>query len=576
MKLRVLLSAVLLCVLCGMSVQAQSNNPISIYEGEQILAVDFDYRNIPADTSQMPVIRDQVEANFPVYPYTYFNRMQTDYYLARIRSLPFVKAVDALIYPQQEGGIRIVVEVVLMPPQTEVRKPTGVFEDIRAFPVIYSKGSTFLTSRITASEIMFSNNNSWFAQPDQMLAGNPLADNPAGKGYKAWVEGFGMGGLYGITRIVPKIELHLYGGASYLVSFSAGNELFTNRSRFHGGWEDAYFGVVGGKRISEVRDYSYTVMYGRKPFILGNGWLIVNTSMNGHDRAALQLNARTAARRLFLAGFRSGGSKGNITGRVFQVRPDELPIVDSHTVIDGIDIDYNNNNRIQFAASVLYVPKSDYNYYLPDGTVHQRKGLWVYNLRAFGNPAQGRPGVFFKTELGYQRNKNFDMKALAGYARVGYNFANTYGKPSLSYRFAYFPGDDPGKKHYGRWDALYTGGNGEQWVQGSNMYKVVQNSNEITHMLQFVYTPAKKLQTVTQFWLFLADQKNNIGGNPALSVLKSKHYGTELNLTLKYFHSSKWYFHMNSALTFPGSAIRKNVTGAKTWFSLMFFARYSL
>lgn len=578
MKSKILLLSMLFCALCGFTftAQAQSNNPISIYEGDQIIAVEFDYLNMPADTSGMAKVREQVQASFPVYPYTYFNRMQTEYYAAQTRNLSFVKSLDVLVSPMQEGGLKVTLEVTLMPPTSEPKKFTNIFRDIRSFPVIYSKGTTYLTSRVTASEIMYSNNNAWYAHPDLMLAGNPLTDGPSGKGYTGWVEGYAMGGLYGITQIVPKLNLHLYGGASYLISFSAGRELFSSRSRFHGGVEDAYFGLVGGAKTGEKSDYGYNIQYGRKPFILGNGWLIVNTSMNGQDRAALQLNARTAARRLFLATYRLGRPWGSVMGRVFQVRPDELPILDSHTAINGIDVDVNANNRLQIAGSVLYVPKSKFNYYLPDGTSHQRKGLWVYNIRAFGNPAPNRSGVFFKTELGYQRNKNFDMRAFAGYAHVGYNFAKAYGRPSLSYRFAYFPGDDPDKKRYGRWDALYTGGNGEQWVQGSNMYKVIQNSNEITHMLQFVHSPAKKLQTVTQAWLFLADQKNNIGGNPALSTLKSKFYGTELNFTLKYFHSKQWYFHTNAAITFPGTAIRKNIPGAKTWFSFMFFVRYSL
>lgn len=561
--------------MCGWKAWAQSNEPISIYEGEQVISVGFEYVNPLPDEAQMARIREEVETNFPIHPYTQFNRMQTTYYLSQVLNLPSVKSVDATVAPLPEGGVRIVVEVTLATEGMPVKKPNNIFRDIRAFPVLYSRGSTFLTTAFSASEIVYSNDNAWFAEPGKMLEGNPLAEAPAGKGYTGWLEGYAMGGLYGITAIIPKIGLHIYGGASYLASFSAGRELFTDRSRFHGAVEDAYFGIVGGRRIDPARDYSYNIMYGRKSFTLGNGWLITNTAMNGQDRAALQLNARTAARRLFVAGFRYGGDRASVMARIFQVRPNDLPIVNSRTVIDGIDVDFNLRGRLQLAASVLYVPRSDFSYYRPDGTVYKRKGLWVYNIRAFGNPSPGRPGVFFKTEVGYQRNRNFDMKAFAGYVHVGYNFAHTYGQPSLSYRFAYFPGDDPQKKAYGRWDPLYTGGNGEQWVQGSNMYKVVQNSNEITHMLQLVYTPVRKLQTVTQLWLFLADRKNNLGGNPALSELKSKMYGSEINLTVKYFHSRNWYFHMNSAVTFPGKAITRNVPGAKTWFSLMAFARYS-
>lgn len=559
-------------MLCASGAVAQSNNAMSIFEGDRILSVEFDYTDPPADSAEFRQMREKVEGTFLIEPYTHFNRMQTEYYLSQVRNLPFVKEVSPFIMLLPEGGLKIVVSVVISPTQ-QAKTSSGVFTNIKDFPVLFSRKTNFITLRFAAAEMMYSNNNAWFAEPSQMLAGNPLADNgAAGKGYTGWLDGFAMGGIYGITRIIPALNLHVYGGASYIASFSVGNELFTNKSRFHGGVEDAYVGIVGGKKLSSGREYSYNISYGRKLFVLGNGWLIVNTSMNGYDRAALQLNARTAARRLFTAGFRTG----IFTAQIFQMRPDELDFLNSRTVINGLNLEVNDRNMLQLAASVLYSPRSNYKYYFPDGTSHTRKGLWVYNIRAFGNPPQNEPGVFFKTELGYQHNRYFKMRALAGYAHVGYNFANASGRPSLSYRFAYFPGDNPDTKAYERWDQLYTGGNGEQWVQGSNMYKVVQNSNEMTHLVQLVHSPAKRLQTVTQLWAFLAPQKNNIGGNPALSTLKSKYYGSEVNVTLKYFHSNHWYFHMNTAITFPGNAIRRSVAGARPWFAFMVFARYSM
>ena len=297
--------------------------------------------------------------------------------------------------------------------------------------------------------------------------------------------------------------MHIDGGLSYLTAFSSGRELFTDETRVHGQVEDAFIGLVGGRKSDDGHSYGYNLTYGRKSFVLGNGWLISNVAMNGQDRAALQLNPRGAAKNLFLARFRIDKLKGQF----FRLKPNELPILDSHTVINGVNLELGSSDKAQLGATVMHVPESGLKYYRPDGKVYSRKGLWVYNLRLFGNPPPNESGLFYKTELGYQRNRHFNMRSYAGYAQVGWNFARASGSPSLSYRFAYFSGDDPSWKHYGRWDALYTGGNGEQWVQGSNMYKIVQNSNEITHMLQLVYTPMKKVQTVTPLWAFIAPQK---------------------------------------------------------------------
>lgn len=551
---------------------AQTNNALSIYEGERINMVSFEFTNVPGDILNAKNIKQKVENTFLIYPRTHYNSFMTEYYLSQINNYPFVEKATLEIEIPGEGGINLKVFIVLSSDETKVKKENNLFKNIRSFPTIYTDNRSFLSFKFSGSEMAYSNNNAWFGRPTPLLTGNPLADNPAGAGYTGWLEGFGMGGLYGITKIIPKLNLHLYGGASYLLSFSSGRELFTDRSRFHGDVEDAFAGFIGGNRTQSGHIYSYNVLYGRKQFVLGNGWLIVNTSMNGQERAALQINPRWAAKRLFQAGFK--WDKLLLQG--FQVRPNELPIFNSRTILNGLNLELGNSVLTQIGISVLHVPRSDVRYYMPDGNSHTRKGLWVYNLRIFGNQPANQPGLFYKAEGGYQRNAYFNMCAYAWYTHMGWNFTRTAGAPSVSYRFAYFSGDKPKTSAYERWDALYTGGNGEQWVQGSNMYKIVQNSNEMTHLLQFIYTPLKKLQTVTQLWSFIAPQTNNLGGNPGLSTLKSHYYGTEFNLTLKYFHSRRWYFHLNTAFTIPGNAISNIVPDTKNWFCLMAFLRYTL
>lgn len=551
---------------------AQNINAVSVYEGERVQSVIFDYANIPADTARYVEQMQKVENTFLIYPYTHFNGVMTDYYLAQVSSLPFVETARVDVISQGEGGVGLVVHVMFSLTVEPGKKASNLFQDIRSFPVIYANNGSFLTFKASASEMGYSDNNAWFAQPGALLTGNPLADNPAGAGYTGWVEGFAMGGVYGIVPLLRSNNLHLYGGANYIVSFSAGRELFTDRSRFYGHVDDAFVGLVGGNKLSGGYEYVYNILYGRKQYILGDGWLITNTAMNGEERGALQLNPRRAARRLFQAGIRVD----KLIFQVFSLRPDELSILNSHTILDGLNLELGSSDHVQIGASVIHSPGSNVRYYLPDGATYKREGLWVYNFRFFGNPKLNNPGLFYKSEFGYQTNSNFPMRAYAWYLRLGWNFAHTQGRPALSYRFAYFSGDNPETKAYERWDALYTGGNGEQWVQGSNMYKIVQNSNEMTHLLQLVYTPIPKWQTVTQFWAFSAPQKNNLGGNPGLSVLQGHYYGTEINLTVKYFHSRHWYFHLNSALTFPGEGIRNTIPGPKNWFCLMAFAQYSL
>lgn len=552
---------------------AQTVGVLSVYEGQRILSVSFEFKPLAADAQIAAEVRRKVEAAFPIRPYSHFSRLQTEYYLSQLRSLPFVQDASLVIVVTGEGGLELTVAVDLIATESVGSMHTkNLFRDIRAFPVVYARGNTFLTLRTALSEMVYSNNNAWFSRPKPFNEGNPLADDPAGGGWTAWLEGYGMAGIYGIARMVRKGDLHLYGGVSCIAAFSAGHELFTDRSRIRLGVEDAFVGIVGGGRDASGRSYSYNAAYGRKSFVLGNGWLIVNTAMNGHVRAALQLNPRWAARRLF----QTGGRYGSFMGQIFQIRPDELPILDSRTVLNGVNAEYALCDWMQAGAAFLGVPHSGRSYYLPDGTVRSRRGLRVYNLRLYGNPPPDRSGPFYKAEVGFQHNRYFKMRAYAWYVHFGWSFAEVRSNPTVSYRFSYFSGDDPHTDTYERWDPLYTGGNAEQWVQGANMYKIVQNSNEMSHLVQFSCMPMKKIQLIAQVWAFAAPERNNLGGNPLLTELKGRYYGTEFDLTVKYFRSARWYFHFNAAYTLPGDAVRNAVSSTRDWFSLMFFFRYSL
>ncbi|MGL5273276.1 MAG: alginate export family protein [Phocaeicola sp.] len=549
---------------------AQTNNPASIYEGNIVQQIEFNFQNLPLDSTLAESYKRVVASEFAIPSQSQYSGVMASYYVSKLNLLPFVEQSMLTILPTAENGVKLTVQVVLRRKE-EATTSQNVFNNKKMLPVLYNSERAYLSMRVAASEMVYSNHNTWFGNPTSMTNGNPLADSPTGKGWSAWLEGFTSAGLYGVFNVVPKLNLHLYGGASYLVSFSAGDELFTNKSRIYADIEDAFVGVVGGEKLANGNSYRYNLTYGRKSFTLGDGWLITNTSMNGHNRAALQLNPRWAAKPSWSGSFT--WNRMMIQG--FSLKPNELPILNSRTTINGVNLEISNKKNSTIAFSYLTVPNSNFRYYLPDGTTYSRSGMEVYNLRFFKTTGQ-EGGLFVKSEVGYQRNRNFDMNAWAYYGEVGWKFAKIKGAPTLSYRYAHFDGDDPNSSSYNRWDALYTGGNGEQWVQGSAMYKVVQNSNERTHRIQAVYSPYRKMQMVGQFWLFYADEYNNIGGNPALSVLSdSKFYGTEYNLTLKYFHSRQWYFHFNAAYALPGGAIKNMVPDTRDWFCATLFGRYS-
>lgn len=338
--------------------------------------------------------------------------------------------------------------------------------------------------------------------------------------------------------------------------------------------EDAYIGLVGGNVDADGNRLTYNLTAGRQRFTLANGFLIANTAANGDARAALQANARWASDLLVLGQIAYNDTKFE----AFYVDPDELPLLDSDTRIAGVNLETRPLAGLTLGASYLTVPKSNTNYFSPTGTIaggRENLGLWDARFTWQPNPT-GAAGPFFGGEIARQTNRDFNMDARAGWLEAGYHMPQAKWSPSISYRLSYFSGDDPATTTYERWDPLLSGGNGEQWVQGANHFKVVQDSNVIAHRIQARFRVAPRVEIVPQLWAFRADQLNNIGGNPALSFLSDKDLGYEAHVTVKWFKSRNTYVHGHIAYTVPGDGVKAALGGTdKDWLSAMVFVRYA-
>lgn len=543
------------------------------FEGKNIEAVYIEYSNTLKDSLNQKGLEAKIANLFKVYPQTSMRTILIDAYTAKVKQLPEVEDAYYDIRPSQTGDLIITLTIKLSSKAQEKSTKSGLFVDGKGLPILFMDNKSLLTTKVALSEMLYSNNNAWYSRDDAMLQGNPLASNPAGKGYTGWVEGWISGGIYGITTLSSKRKIYFYGGASAIMSASGGRELFTDESRIYTAFDDAYLGIFGTKSFSKGNLLSYNFSFGRQQFSIGNGFIIRNTASNGGERAALQLNPRWAADYVGIVSIKWN----KLVLQAFQIDPDELPIVNSKTIINGINLETGLSYSNKIGASIMRVPQSSFAYYTPTGSVYSREGLWLYNLRYYKNLAPKQSGLLLKTELAHEQNSNFDMSAFAGYAEIGWSFANSKTSPIITYRFSYFSGDNPNTNTFERWDPLLTGGNGEDWVLGANHYKIVQNSNLISHKIQANIKLGEKVELVPQYLYFFAANNNNIGGNPALSYMSDKEYGQEINLSWKYFRSRRWYFHGHFAQTIPGAGAQEALNNnAKSWFSAMLFFRYSI
>jgi hypothetical protein len=171
-----------------------------------------------------------------------------------------------------------------------------------------------------------------------------------------------------------------------------------------------------------------------------------------------------------------------------------------------------------------------------------------------------RSDVWFEAELARQDHDDFDMAAWAGYGELGYYARTVRWTPSVSYRLSAFSGDDPDTSRYERFDTLYSGGL-DHWLQGISINKLLTQANRISHRVRLNVAPAPSLNLTFDLYRHVADERNNLGGNPALGTLESRDLGDEIQLT------ARWQVRPNvlvlgiASAAFPGRAIEAAASG---------------
>lgn len=512
-----------------------------------------------------PTYRDAVLKAFSVHPGAQFDPTRSNLMLNQVRRLNFVKAASYVPRLGEGGDVELVLQVTL----SDAAKPlkdapmgvlaTGLWGD---FPTLYADDRTVLQAKLENKTMVFSNTNAFFGRPDVLSSGNPLAVAPSGKdGTDTWLESSVEAGVYGLSAITNRVSA--FAGLSYIASGSWGPELFTDKTRTHGATEDAYVGFVGNSTTEQGGIRQLSLLVGRKAFQIDNGMILRLGSANGGERAALQSNPRNAAEQLFQVQLVHDNHKLEL----FRLNPDELEEIDSGTVIHGLNYEGRVLPDVRVGAMLLQVPRSRFSYYTTS-SVLSREGLRVTDLRLAYDPPPGKSGLYARGEWARQTHEDFDMDARAGYVEGGFRFSQLTWQPTLSYRYSRFSGDDPGTSKFERWDPLFAGGAGDEWVQGLNQYKVVQTSNVVAHRFMARLQVSPQLELTPQFWVFRADDRNNLGGAQALSVLSSKDLGKEINMTARYISSAKLIFVFSAAYTRPGEAIRKALNdNYNNWFS---------
>src|SRR5882672_61575 len=271
---------------------------------------------------------------------------------------------------------------------------------------------------------------------------NPKPDEPSGDLSDNWFEGSitaGIGGDYTLANSsqlygkVSGVGERTYGASPSLVG--------DDHSSFD--VEDLYVGWRSGNSLGSLGENALDFTVGRTQYKLGHGLLLWDGSSEGGSRGGYWTNARKAFEFAAIGRFKPGKN----TVEAFYLKRDELPESNTDSKLWGLNYEYAFNENNAVGATYMKWSAND--------NAPQRDGLDVYDVRAFIAPIPNLTALSF--ELEYAKEDNGDaLDSEAWNALVAYQL-DTVWKPKLSYRYAFFQGDDPGTVKNEAFDGLFTG-----------------------------------------------------------------------------------------------------------------------
>lgn len=568
----------LFLILSGLSAQTNQtlppsvSLPIKVYPANSegvpiysiIMLIHKDGQTIVADSAVVA----QFDKGVNIYPGMAFSQPVADMAMKRIESNAKVKSASYELYGTQVGGNLIfVVNIYLLQPgeHKSISGKSGMIasKSIRDFPTLLETDHAKLTLILNGGAGLYNETNSFFGQGAAFTKGNPVANDPAGKGVRFWGETYLEPGVAGITQL-GRSKIYAFGALSAMVTARNAADIYSSGSAAYIDFERLYGGLLF-TGLGKSKQGAIQLSYGRQFFQLNDGFLIskYSGSANAGKRGSVYLNARTTFQKAGL--LRINARRWSLEG--FYLEPEEL-FKDKQSNIGyaGANIGYNDNKHFDVSIAYLNRVSGTGNYITPFGEI-PRKGLSVFNPKVWITNIGGT-GLFFKSEYAYEAHTDHRMRANAWYAGVGIDMKKWSYRPMLYYRYAFMQGDKGSDNRYTRFDPILTGGLGD-WVQGIIMRKMLGSGNIITHRLQYKMFPSQSLELSFDYFHLQADAYSNLGGPAPLSELKSKHLGDEFTFTGRYFINNHFMLLGVVSYAHPGSGIRKAFTEpTKDWSSV--------
>jgi len=277
-------------------------------------------------------------------------------------------------------------------------------------------------------------------------------------------------------------------------TFSAPPSLVGGETSSYGP-EDAYIGWRSGDAIGLGPD-ALELIVGRTPYKIGHGFLLSDGSGDGGSRGGFWSGARKAWK---LAGLGRLKTEHNLVEAFFLER-DDLPEHETGTKLWGGNYELSLGPKEATTTFGLAYIKAK------SSAIGDRDGMSVYDGRIFST-LPFLPNLSFELEFAHEENGS-RLQSDAWTAQAAYKFTNLPGSPQLSYRYAFFKGDDAGSSRNEAFDPLFPGFyDWGTWWQGEIAGEYfLSNSNLVSHQVRLHFTPNDALGAGLIGYIFEADQ----------------------------------------------------------------------
>jgi hypothetical protein len=312
--------------------------------------------------------------------------------------------------------------------------------------------------------------------------------------------------------------------------------------------EDLSIGWRSGQSVS-IGDNAVDISVGRAPFTLGQGFLLYDGSSEGGSRGGYWTNARKAFEFAAIGRFQPGPHKVE----TFYLDRDELPDHDSGSRVWGVNYEFTTGKDDSTTLGATYMKWAAHRDVKPN-----RDGLGVINLRAYTAPVAAAPDLSFELEYASERNgadaEVMAVKSNAWTLQAAYQFSQDTWKPKISYRYAFFQGDDPDTATDEAFDPLFLGfADWGSWWQGEIAGEYfLSNSNLKSHLIRAHFAPSGSVGTGLLFFRFLLDHPATYGPH-----VTSSDAATEIDSYTDWKVNSTFTVSVVAAYANPGKAVQQ-------------------